>query len=30
MPPEVNVDKGKGYDDNDQLCRSNLSQHLMW
>ena len=30
MPPGVNMDMGKGYDDNDQLRRSSLSQHLMW
>ena len=30
MPPGVNMDKGKGYDDNDQLHRSSLSQRLMW
>ena len=29
MPPGVNMDKGKGYDDNDRLHRSSLSQHLM-
>ena len=30
MPPGVNMDKGKGYDDNDRLHRSSLSQRLMW
>ena len=29
-PPGVNMGMGKGYDDNDRLRRSNLSQHLMW
>ena len=29
MPPEDNMDMGKGYDDNDRLCQSSLSQHLM-
>jgi len=24
-----NVDMGKGYDDDDRLCQSSLSQHLM-
>ena len=30
MPPGVNMDMGKGYDDDDQLRRSSLSQRLMW
>ena len=30
MPPEVNMDMDKGYDDNDWLCHSSLSQRLMW
>jgi len=30
MPPGVNMDMGKGYDNNDRLCRSSLSQCLMW
>ena len=30
MPPGVNMDKGKGYDDNDRLRHSSLSQRLMW
>ena len=28
-PPGDNMDMGKGYDNNDQLCQSSLSQHLM-
>ena len=27
---DINMDKGKGYDNNDRLRRSNLSQRLMW
>ena len=30
MPPGVNMDKGKGYDDNNRLRCSSLSQRLMW
>ena len=30
MPPGVNMDMGKEYDDDDQLCQSSLSQRLMW
>ena len=30
MPPGDSMDMGKGYDDNDQLHRSSLSQRLMW
>ena len=29
-PSGVNIDMGIGYDDNDQLRRSSLSQRLMW
>jgi len=29
MPPGVNMDMGKGYDDNDWLRRSSISQRLM-
>jgi len=29
MPPGVNMDMGKGYDDNDWLRWSSLSQRLM-
>jgi len=29
MPPGVNMDMGKGYDNNNQLRRSSLSQRLM-
>ena len=29
MPPGDNMDIGKGYDDNDRLCCSSLSQYLM-
>ena len=29
MPPGDNMDMGKGYDDDDQLCWSSLSQRLM-
>ena len=29
MPPRDNMDMGKGYDDNDWLCQSSLSQRLM-
>ena len=29
MPPGDNMDMGKGYDDNDRLRQSSLSQHLM-
>ena len=29
MPPGDNMDMGKGYDDNDWLRRSSLSQRLM-
>ena len=29
-PPGVNMDMGKGYDDNDWLRRSSLSQRFMW
>ena len=29
MPSGDNMDMGKGYDDNDWLRRSSLSQHLM-
>ena len=29
MPPGDNMDMGKGYDDNNWLRRSSLSQHLM-
>ena len=28
-PPGCSMDLGQGYDDNDRLCRSSLSQHLM-
>ena len=30
MPSGVNMDMGKGYDNNDQLRWSSLSQRLMW
>ena len=30
MPPGVNMDMGKGYDNNDWLHCSSLSQRLMW
>ena len=30
MPHGINKDKEKGYDDNDWLHRSSLSQRLMW
>ena len=30
MPPGVNMDIGKGYDDDNRLCQSSLSQCLMW
>jgi len=30
MPPGVNMDMGKGYDNNDWLRRSSISQRLMW
>ena len=29
MPPGVNMDMGKGYDDDNRLRRSSLSQRLM-
>jgi len=29
MPPGHNMDMGKEYDDDDRLCQSSLSQHLM-
>ena len=29
MSPGDNMDMGKGYDDNNWLCQSSLSQHLM-
>ena len=29
MSPGDNIDMGKGYDNNDQLHRSSLSQHLI-
>ena len=29
MPAENNMDMSKGYDDNDRLRHSSLSQHLM-
>ena len=30
MPPGVNMDMDKGYDDDDWLRWSSLSQRLMW
>ena len=30
MPPGVNMDMGKEYDDNDRLRCNSLSQYLMW
>ena len=30
MPPQVCMDMGKGYNDDDWLRRSSLSQRLMW
>ena len=30
MPPGVNMDMGKEYDDNNRLHCSSISQHLMW
>jgi len=30
MPPQVCMDMGKGYDNDDRLRRSSLSQRLMW